>query len=134
MGHDRLPRQNPTGHHSVLRDNTRRRTRQQDVPDDEDVAAWEVLLRNTEIMAEDGMTVAGILLFGRTPNRFLPQAGIDASAFPGTEKDYAARERTALRGPMTPLLDQNGELVEAGLVEQAMDFVRRNTGVTAVLE
>jgi ATP-dependent DNA helicase RecG len=35
---------------------------------------------------------------------------------------------------MTPLLNQNGELVEAGLVEQAMDFVKRNTGVTAVLE
>ncbi len=56
------------------------RIRQQDVPDDEDQAAWEVLLRNTEIMAEDGMTVAGILLFGRMPNRFLPHAGIDASA------------------------------------------------------
>jgi len=109
------------------------RIRQQDVPDDEDVAAWEVLLRNTEIMAEDGMTVAGILLFGRMPNRFLPHAGIDASAFPGTEKDYAARERISLRGPMTLLLGADG-IIDNGLVEQAMEFVRRNTGVTASLE
>jgi ATP-dependent DNA helicase RecG len=109
------------------------RIRQQDVPDDEDVAAWEVLLRNTEIMAEDGMTVAGILLFGRMPNRFLPQAGIDASAFPGTEKDYAARERISLRGPMTSLLGADG-IIDNGLVEQALEFVRRNTGVTASLE
>jgi ATP-dependent DNA helicase RecG len=109
------------------------RIRQQDVPDDEDIAAWEILLRNTEIMAEDGMTVAGILLFGRMPNRFLPYAGIDASAFPGTEKDYAARERISLRGPMTSLLGANG-IIDNGLVEQALEFVRRNTGVTASLE
>ena len=110
------------------------RVRQQDVPEDGNEAEWQTLLVNTEIMVEGGVTLSGMLLFGRTPNRFLPQAGIDAAAFPGIEKDYAARERTALRGPMTPLFDQNRELVEAGLVEQAVDFVKRNTGVTAVLE
>ena len=110
------------------------RIRQQDAPPDEDVAAWQTLLVNTEIMTEEGVTVGGMLLFGRTPNRFLPHAGIDAAAFSGTEKDYAARERTALRGPMTPLLDANGAVVENGLVEQALDFVRRNTPVSAVLE
>lgn len=110
------------------------RIRQQNVPSDDDETAWQTLLVNTEIMSEEGVTVGGILLFGTTPNRFLPHAGIDAAAFPGTEKDYAARERTALRGPMTPLLDSNGAVVENGLVEQALDFVRRNTSVTAVLE
>jgi ATP-dependent DNA helicase RecG len=75
-----------------------------------------------------------MLLFGNTPNRFLPQSGIDAAAFPGIQKDYAARERIALRGPMTPLLGADGKLVENGLVEQALDFVRRNTPVTAVLD
>ena len=110
------------------------RVRQQDVPEDDDEARWQTLLVNTDIMVEGGVTLSGMLLFGKTPNRFLPQAGIDAVAFPGTEKDYAARERAPLRGPMTPLLNQNGELVEAGLVEQALDFVKRNTGVTAVLQ
>ena len=110
------------------------RVRQQDVPGDDDEGGWQTLLVNTDIMVEGGVTLSGMLLFGKMPNRFLPQAGIDAAAFPGIEKDYAARERTALRGPMTPLLDQNGELVEAGVVEQALDFVKRNTGVTAALE
>lgn len=109
------------------------RVRQQDVPAD-DEEAWKALLINTEIMSEEGVTVGGMLLFGMTPNRFLPHAGIDAAAFPGTEKDYAARERTALRGPMTPLLDTNSAVVENGLVEQALDFVQRNSPVTAVLE
>lgn len=108
--------------------------RQQEVPADDDEAAWKTLLFNTEIMVEDGITVSGILLFGRTPNRFLPQAGIDAAAFPGLNKDYAARERSALRGPMTPLLNEAGEIVEAGLVEQALAFAKRNIAVTGQLE
>ena len=110
------------------------RVREQEVPVDTDEDAWKTLLFNTEIMVEDGITVSGILLFGRTPNRFLPQAGIDAAAFPGVTKDYAARERAPLRGPMTPLLDDGGEIVEAGLVEQALAFVQRNTAVTGQLE
>ena len=98
------------------------RVRQQDVPPDEDETAWQTLLINTEIMTDEGVTVGGMLLFGKTPNRFLPQAGIDAVAFPGIEKEYAARERKGLRGPMTPLLDIHGSVVENGLVEQALDF------------
>ena len=110
------------------------RVRQQDVPADDDDAGWQTLLVNTEIMIEEGVTLSGLLLFGKAPNRFLPQAGIDAAAFPGTEKDYAAKERSTLRGPMTPLLDQDGDILDAGLVEQAVEFVRRNTPMTAVLE
>jgi len=67
---------------------------------------------------------------------FLPQAGIDAVAYPGREKDYAARERQSLRGPLTPLLRQEEGrplLLENGLVEKALEFVRRNSGVTAEL-
>jgi ATP-dependent DNA helicase RecG len=110
------------------------RVRQQDVPPDADEAAWQTLLINTEIMTDEGVTVGGMLLFGKTPNRFLPQAGIDAAAFPGVEKEYAARERKGLRGPMTPLLDTNSSVVENGLVEQALDFLQRNTPVTAIIE
>jgi len=109
------------------------RIRQQDVPDASDEGSWQTLLLNTEIMVEDGLTMSGLLLFGRNPNRFLPFAGIDAAAFPGTEKDYASLERATLRGPMTPLMAEEG-LVENGLVEQAVDFIRRNTKVTATLE
>ncbi len=110
------------------------RVRQQDVPADDDRAGWRTLLVNTGVVVEEGVSLAGMLLFGSVPNRFLPRAGIDAAAFPGTGKDCAARERRALRGPMTPLMNRDGAALETGLVDQALEFVRRNTAVTAVLD
>jgi len=113
------------------------RLREQEAPGVSDEPAWRALLLNIEMLAEEGpalpATVAALLLFGKDPNRFLPQAGMDAVAYPGTEKDYAARERAELRGPLLPLVGGGG-LVESGLVEQALAFVRRNTEVTAWLE
>jgi ATP-dependent DNA helicase RecG len=117
------------------------RVRQQAVPPGEPLLGdikkqWSTLLVNTEFLIEDvdckPATVAGLLLFCANPNRFLPQAGIDAVAYPGNEKDYAAKERLSIRGPMTALFGTEG-LVENGLVEQAIEFVKRNTGVTASL-
>jgi ATP-dependent DNA helicase RecG len=113
-----------------------RRVRSQDTPEADDADAWQNLLLNTEFLIEEEdrkpATVAGLLLFCANPNRFLPQAGIDAVAYPGKEKDYAAKERLSIRGPMTALIGKDG-IVENGLVEQAVEFVRRNTQVTASL-
>lgn len=100
---------------------------------------WERLLTNTELMIEEDSgiraTVAGLLLFGRTPNRYLPQAGVDVAAYPGVEKDYAASGRDSLRGPMVPLLaETSGEVTDAGLVERALEFVNRHAGVSATIE
>ena len=106
--------------------------RQQIAPIDNDTTTWESLLVNTEIMVEEGVSVGGMLLFGSMPNRFLPHAGIDAVAYVGSEQDYNAVERTKLRGPMTPLLSQSGNIIENGLVEQALDFVKRNTKAVAI--
>ena len=112
------------------------RIRSQETPDINDVDVWQDLLLNTEFLVEEDdrkpATVAGLLLFCANPNRFLPQAGIDAVAYPGKEKDYAAKERSAIRGPMTALFGSEG-LVENGLVEQAVEFTRRNTEVSATL-
>lgn len=99
---------------------------------------WQRLLTLSELLTESGScSMAGLLLFGRQPHRILPQSGIDASAYPGAEKDYATLERAALRGPLTALLSKNNEgdlgLVEAGLVEQGLEFVRRNAGREATL-
>ena len=110
------------------------RIRQQDVPDEADESGWRTLLVNTEIMVEEGVTLSGLLLFGKTPNRYLPQAGISAAAFPGTEKDYATNERVVLRGAMVPLMGQRGDILEAGLVDQALEFVRRNTPIVASID
>ena len=35
---------------------------------------------------------------------------------------------------MTPLIDQGGDVLKAALVDQVLDFVQRNTPVTAVLK
>ena len=112
------------------------RVRSQDAPEAGDADAWQNLLLNTELLIEEDerkpATVAGLLLFCANPNRFLPQAGIDAVAYPGKEKDYAAKERLPIRGPLTVLMGNDG-IIENGLVEQAVEFVRRNTQVTAAL-
>jgi len=114
------------------------RVRKQDIPHDEDMTGWKQLLINTEIMTNAGeqsvCTVAGLLLFGKNPNRFIPQAGIDAVAYPGYAKEYASKERATIRGPLVGLfMDKDNQLIEPGVIEQAVYFVKRNTGVTAVL-
>lgn len=79
-------------------------------------------------------TVAGLILFGDVPTRFLPQAKIDAVSYDGTVKDYDAKERLTLRGPVAPLMTSGGELLEAGLVEQAVEFVRRNVSAVRMAD
>ena len=107
-------------------------------PADDDAGAWQTLLRNIDLMTMSAglpvATIDGMLLFGRSPKRFLPQSGIRAVCFPGTDLDYAARADENLRGPMVPLRAANRDIVELGLVDQAWDFVRRNTTPTAHLE
>lgn len=123
--------------------------RRQSFPETSDVREWERLLVNTELMSEDRgrsvPSVGGLLLFGPRPQRHLPQTGISAAAYSGSEKDYDARSRATLRGPAVSLFstsenplppqDFSAEsTVEAGVIEQAMDFVRRNVQVTASID
>ncbi len=107
-------------------------------PADAAVEEWEKLLRNLDLMTvSSGLavpTIDGMLLFGKTPKRFLPQSGIRALCYPGATPDYAARRDQELRGPMVPLCSADATIVESGLVEQALDFVSRNTEPTAYLE
>jgi ATP-dependent DNA helicase RecG len=111
------------------------------VPKDEDRDGWTTLLRNLDLMVESAgqmlPAVDGMLLFGNNPKRFLPQSGIRALCFPGTTPDYAAQADQDLKGPLLPLLSKQGEsaaITESGLVEQGLDFIRRNTQPTAHLE
>jgi ATP-dependent DNA helicase RecG len=114
-----------------------RDVRQQEFPSEEDTESWIRLLLNTDLMVNDRdraiPTAGAVLLFGLTPNRFLPMAGITATAYLGDEKDYATRESVSLRGPISPLRSQNDEIIETGLIEQTIDFVRRNTIVEAYI-
>lgn len=100
--------------------------------------SWRRLLCNLELAIETGgeiyATVDGMLLFGLNTGRFLPQCGIRAVCFPGNKSGYARRSDESIKGPLVALFSANGELIETGVVEMALDFVRRNTGTSAVLE
>ena len=114
------------------------RVRGGDAPAEDDRAGWETLLRNLELMTESAgacmATIDGLLLFGLAPKRFLPQSGVRAICFPGVEPDYAACADEDLNGPLVPLGAADGSILEAGLVDKAWDFVRRNTAPTTRLE
>ena len=133
-----------------------RDVRRQACPPVEDHEAWTRLLVNTDFMYEDRgrplPSAGGLLLFGVRAQKYLPQAGISAAAYSGLEKDYDARERAVLRGAVVslfpeplaemgqaypglpPTFSEAGGAVEAGVIEQAMDFVRRHIMITAAID
>ena len=133
-----------------------RDVRRQSCPEAEDGEAWTRLLVNTELMYEDKgrslPSAGGLLLFGLRPIKYLPQSGISAVAYNGVEKDYDAKARGTLRGPAVSLFpaptaefgqsypglprtfSEGGNATEAGIIEQAIDFVRRNVDVEAWID
>ncbi|MDE0208008.1 MAG: putative DNA binding domain-containing protein [Candidatus Tectomicrobia bacterium] len=133
-----------------------RDVRRQSCPSLRELEDWTRLLINTELMYEDrGRTLpsaGGLLLFGSRPKRYLPQSGISAAAYTGTEKDYDARERAVLGGALVSLFPERlgemgrtypglpptfsdaGSTVESGIIEQAMEFVRRNITIAASID
>lgn len=108
------------------------------VPQDEREEEWPTLLLNLELArlssGQTIPTVDAVLLFGRAPKRFLPQSGVRAVCFPGEGADYATRADEELRAPLVPLRGSDDLLVEPGLVDQAWDFVRRNTAPTSSID
>jgi len=133
-----------------------RDVRRQSCPEAGDGEAWTRLLGNTELMYEDKgrslPSAGGLLLFGLRPIKYLPQSGISAVAYSGVEKDYGAKARDTLRGPAVSLFpapteefgqsypglprtfSAGGNVTEAGIIEQAIDFVRRNVDVEAWID
>jgi ATP-dependent DNA helicase RecG len=110
----------------------------QDCPASGDDEAWRKILLNTDTLKADRgqimTTVAGLLLFGNNPNRYLPQAGITATAYPGDQKDYATTDEEVIRGPLVSVFSRRGKVIETGIIDQAVDFAARNMGATAWLE
>ncbi len=132
--------------------------RRQSCPPAEDREAWTRLLLDTGFMYEDRgrqmLSAGGLLLLGVRPQKYLPQSGISAAAYTGTEKDYGAKARATLRGAavslfpaphagegpgeagpgLPPTFSEPGNAVEAGVVEQALDFVRHNIAIDASID
>ena len=92
---------------------------------------WVQLLINLELMveteySEEVCTIAGLILFGREPKKYLPQAGVEWIAFPSVEKDYDTRDRATLDAPLVALWNRNGEQIEGGLLDLLMSKVRQH--------
>ena len=98
---------------------------------------WSRVLSNLGMLEDvEGRrsTVAGLLLFGRNPNRWLPQAGITAVAFPSSEKGYATIDEEVIRGPLVSSVSTHGRVVEPGVIDRTISFVMRNVGRRAWIE
>jgi ATP-dependent DNA helicase RecG len=102
-----------------------------EVPNNRD--AWITRLIGLGFMTE-GMgkmpvcTIAGLVLFGVSPRRYLRQAGVRLMAFDGMEKDYRALLDDVFDGPMVGLwhnddLERTLTRTGYGLIEQIIDKI-----------
>lgn len=109
------------------------------VPARADLENRRRLLLNSDLLVaqgddEVGASVSGLLLFGKNPNRRLPQAGVTAVAFPGRAKEYNTVDEERIRGPLTSRVSRRGAAVEKGVIDRTVDFVKRNMGSVAWLD
>lgn len=94
---------------------------------------WEQRLTGLGFMASrpDGpavCTIAGLILFGRSPRHCLRYAGVRWMSFTGDTKDYQAQDDTVLDGPLVALWEgrpgAGRNIVEDGLLERLIDRMR----------
>ncbi|MBM4331169.1 MAG: transcriptional regulator [Deltaproteobacteria bacterium] len=94
-----------------------------DIP--ETATDWEIRLQRLGFLVAgaDGhsvCTIAGLLLFGIKPRRYLKQTGLRLMAFPGNDKEYQALLDEVLDFPLTGrfMIEKKSKtLVDPGLVE-----------------
>ena len=107
-------------------------------PDITDEAGWLRILSYMGFLADEGgnvsSNVASLLLFGKNPNRQLPQAGITAATFSGTEKSYNIVDEELIRGPLVSEVASDKRVLEKGVIDRAQDFVTRNMGIEGYLD
>ncbi len=73
-------------------------------------ATLPILLRNLRLAHElDGdfvLTAAGVLIFGKTPQRFMPQSRLSAVAFAGLNEDSDILDRREITGRLPEIIDE----------------------------
>ncbi|MBN1168022.1 MAG: transcriptional regulator, partial [Methanospirillaceae archaeon] len=73
-------------------------------------------------------TIAGLVLFGIAPRKFLPQAGLRVIVYDTEDKTYQTLLDTILDGPLTGRYltdtDRTRTLVDAGLIERFTDLIQ----------
>lgn len=66
----------------------------------------ERLLANWGLLSKGHPTIAGLVLFGREPQKHLPFAQINAARFPGTDSSEEPSDRKDLTGRLLDVIDQ----------------------------
>lgn len=66
----------------------------------------ERLLKNWNLVENGHPTLAGVVLFGREPQRHFPFAQINAARFPGTDDSLDPSDRKDLSGRLLEVIDQ----------------------------
>jgi ATP-dependent DNA helicase RecG len=73
-------------------------------------------------------TIAGLLLFGKEPRRYLRHSGIRIMIFDGEDKEYKARYDDRVTGPMTARFDISPggtkTVIDEGLVERTINILK----------
>ncbi len=80
----------------------------------------------TEAAGNICCTIAGLVLFGKNPRRYLKQAGLRVLAFKAQDKEYQAELDEILDGPLVGRwdIDDSGKrLVDGGIIERFMDAI-----------
>ena len=74
------------------------------------------LLLNSDILTENGeqlqVSVSGILVFGKEPQRFMPQSSIVFAVFKGSEPDAELLDKKELTGTLPDLIDHAASLIQ----------------------
>jgi ATP-dependent DNA helicase RecG len=87
----------------------------------EDEQARRALLSNTDILADSGEpTVAGLLMFGINPARYLPQSGILFAHFNGNEVDDALIDRQEIGGTLPQQVDAALAVIKNNLLNPSV--------------
>ena len=71
-------------------------------------------------------TIAGLVLFGKNPRRYLKQAGVRVFAFSGVDKEYRALLDDILDGPLVGRWEDSGtkkSLVDGGIIERLIELI-----------
>ncbi|KMW71766.1 transcriptional regulator [Photorhabdus luminescens subsp. luminescens] len=96
-----------------------------DVPKTPD--EWQARLLGLGFLTEAAgsvcCTIAGLVLFGKNPRRYLKQSGLQVMVFHGEDKEYQAALDDIIDGPMVGRWDlENGDkrLVDGGVIEKFM--------------
>jgi ATP-dependent DNA helicase RecG len=81
----------------------------------------------TEAAGNIFCTIAGLVLFGKSPRRYLKQAGLRVMAFNGDDKEYQAALDEIIDGPMVGRWDNTGSgktMLDAGVIERFMFAIK----------